>query len=195
NLLNNSGAVAIDMSNCTDCGNTQFDYYFTLPGGTPALNDTYGFTVTYSDGSQETGSTVNGAVTAFGSTGAITGPSDLVTNLSPGGTSSTSLTPTFTWTFPSGASSANYDYSFSISPSNCSGSCGNVWQIPGNNSKINGFTYAQDASGTLTWGTDPITGDNSLPTGPLSAGTPYNWQIQVQDNNGNQAQTTTWYQP
>ena len=196
NVLNNNGTVAIDMGSCSNCGNSQFDYYFTLPGGTPALNDTYGFTVTYSDGTQDTGSTVNGKVIAFGSTGAITGPSDLVTNLSPVGTSSgTSTAPTFTWTYPSGASTANYDYSFSISQSNCSGSCGNVWQIPGNNSKVNGFTYAQDPSGTLTWGTDPITGDNSLPTGPLSAGTPYNWQIQVQDNNGNQAQTTTWYQP
>jgi hypothetical protein len=196
NVPNNNGTVAIDMGSCNNCGNTQFDYYFTLPGGTPALNDTYGFTVTYSDGTQDIGSTVNGKVIAFGSTGAITGPSDLVTNLSPVGTSSgAGTTPTFTWTYPSGASTANYDYSFSISQSNCSGSCGNVWQIPGNNSKINGFTYAQDASGTLTWGTDPITGDNSLPTGPLSAGTPYNWQIQVQDTNGNQAQATTWYQP
>jgi hypothetical protein len=198
NLLNNSGAVAIDMSNCTDCGNTQFDYYFTLPGGTPALNDTYGFTVTYSDGSQDTGSTVNGAVTAFGSTGAITGPSDLVTNLSPSANSSTSLTPTFTWTFPSGASTANYYYSFYISPSTCSGPCNDIWQIPGNNSKSNGFTYAETGSGTtgtLTWGTDPIPGDNSTPTGNLILNSVYNWQIQVQDSNGNQAQTMTWYQP
>ena len=198
NLPNNSGTVAIDMGNCTDCGNPQFDYYFTLPGSTPALNDTYGFTVTYSDGSQDTGSTVNGAVTAFGSTGAIIGPSDLVTNLSPRATSSTSLTPTFTWTFPSGASTANYFYSFYISPSTCSGPCGNVWQIPGNNSKSSGFTYAETGSGTtgtLTWGTDPIPGDNSSPTGSLVLNSSYNWEIQIQDTNGNSAQTQTWYQP
>jgi hypothetical protein len=198
NLINNNGTVAIDMSNCTDCGNPQFDYYVTLPGGTPALNDTYGFTVTYSDGSQETGSTVNGKVTAFGSTGAIAGPSDLVTNLSPSANSNTSLTPTFTWTFPSGASTANYYYSFYISQSNCSGPCGNVWQVPGNNSKSNGFTYAETGSGTtgtLTWGTDPIPGESSTPTGSLVPNSIYNWQIQVQDSNGNQAQTQTWYQP
>jgi hypothetical protein len=154
--------------------------------------------VTYSDGSQDTGSTVNGAVTAFGSTGAITGPSDLVTNLSPSANSSTSLTPTFTWTFPSGASTANYYYSFYISPSTCSGPCNDIWQIPGNNSKSNGFTYAETGSGTtgtLTWGTDPIPGDNSTPTGNLILNSVYNWQIQVQDSNGNQAQTMTWYQP
>jgi hypothetical protein len=198
NLINNNGTVAIDMSSCSDCGSPQFDYYFTLPGGTPALNDTYNFTVTYGDGSQDTGSTVNGQVTAFGSTGAITGPGDLATNLSPSASSNTSLTPTFTWTFPSGASTANYDYSFYISPSSCSGSCGNVWQIPGNNSKSNGFTYAETGSGTtgtLIWGTDPIPGDSSSPTGSLNTSTQYNWEIQVQDSNGNQAQTSTWYQP
>jgi hypothetical protein len=198
NLINNNGTVAIDMSGCTDCGNPQFDYYFTLPGGTPALNDTYNFTVTYSDGSQDTGSTVNGQVTAFGSTGAVVGPSDLATNLSPSANSSTSLTPTFTWTFPSGASTANYDYSFYISPNSCSGSCGNIWQIPGNNSKSNGFTYAETGSGntgTITWGTDPIPGDNSSPTGSLVLNSSYNWEIQIQDSTGNQAQTQTWYQP
>jgi hypothetical protein len=189
----------IDLSACTDCGNSQFQYYSSIGGTVPTVGDAYNFTVTYSDGSQDTGSTVNGTVTAFGSTGAVVGPSDLATNLSPVGTSSgTSTTPTFTWTFP--ANPSNYVYSFYISPSTCSGSCNNIWQIPGNNSNSNsnGFTYAEAGSGTtgtLTWGTDPIPGDNSSPTGPLSTGTPYNWQIQVQDTNGNQAQSSTWYQP
>jgi hypothetical protein len=188
----------IDISACSTCGSQQFDYSATLPGGTPNVGDTYNFTVTYSDGSQDTGSTVNGAVTAFGSTGAVVGPSDLATNLSPSATSSTSTTPTFTWTFP--ANPSNYVYSFYISPGNCSGSCNNIWQIPSNNSNSSGFTYAETSggsgtTGTLTWGTDPIPGDSSSPTGPLSAGTPYNWSIQVQDTNGNQAQSSTWYQP
>jgi hypothetical protein len=188
--------VPIDISGCSTCGSQQFDYSATLPGGTPNVGDTYNFTVTYSDGSQDTGSTVNGAVTAFGSTGAVVGPSDLVTNLSPSATSSTSTTPTFTWTFP--ANPSNYVYSFYISPNNCTGSCNDIWQIPSNNSNSNGFTYAETGTGTtgtLTWGTDPIPGDSSTPTGPLSAGSPYNWSIQVQDTNGNQADSTTWYQP
>ena len=196
NLPNNNGTVAIDMSNCTDCGNAQFNYYASLPGGAPAVNDTYDFTVNYSDGSQDTGSVINGKVSAFGSTGAVVGPGDLATNLSPSASSSTSLTPTFYWSFP--ANPGNYYYSGYIGPSNCSGSCSNIWQIPGSNSKSKGFTFAETGSGntgTLTWGIDPILGDNSTPTGSLILNTVYNWQIQVQDSNGNTAQTTTWYQP
>ena len=133
----------------------------------PTVGDTYNFTVTYSDGSQDTGSTVNGKVTAFGSTGAIVGASDLATNLSPNATSTTSVTPTFTWTYPTGASTAGYIYSFYISTNT-----GNtIWQIPSNNSNFNGFTYSQDPTGTLVWGTDPIPGDSSSPTGNLNTST------------------------
>lgn len=201
NLINTSGTVAIDMANdCNGCGNTQFQYTAALPGGAPSVGDTYDFTVTYlnPDGttSQDTGSTVNGAVTAFGSTGAVVGASDLATSLAPSANSSTSTTPNFTWTFPANAS--NYVYWFSISPATCSGSCSSIWQVPGNNSKSNGFTYAETQTGAsigqLTWGTDP-TGGGSTPTGSLTPGSLYNWSLQVQDGNGNQAQTTTWYQP
>ena len=184
----------VDMRPCFDCGNAQFDYSATLSGGAPNVGDTYGFTVTYSDGSQDT--SVNGAVTAFGSTGAVVGASDLPTNLAPSGTSSSNTTPTFTWTFP--ASPSSYTYSFYISPGNCNGSCSNIWQVPGDNSNSNGFTYAETqtgaSTGQLTWGTDP-TGGGSTPTGALTLGSPYNWSLQVQDSNGNQADTSTWYQP
>jgi hypothetical protein len=181
----------IDIGMCSSCGNTQFDYYTNIGSVVPTVGDTYNFTVTYSDGSQETGSTVNGKVTAFGSTGAIVGASDVVTSLSPSATSSTSVTPTFSWTYPAGASAANYVYSFYLSDS----SGNTIWQIPGNNSNVNGFTYAQDSTGTLTWGVDPIPGDNSTPTGSLNTSTQYNWQIQVQDSNGNSAQASTYYLP
>ncbi len=181
----------IDIASCYGCGNTQFDFYSSINGVVPTVGDTYTFTVTYSDGSQDTGSTVNGKVTSFGSTGAIVGASDLATNLSPSATSSTSVTPTFTWTYPAGASSANYVYSFYISDSN-----GNtIWQIPSNNSNFNGFAYSQDPTATLVWGTDPISGDNSSPTGNLNTSTQYNWEIQIQDSLGNSAQAGTWYQP
>jgi len=189
----------IDMAACNTCGDLQFQYSTSIPGGTSAVGDTYDFTVTYSDGTQDTGSTVNGKVTAWDSANggaSVVGSADLATNLSPTGTSSTSTTPTFTWTFP--ANPSDFTYSFYISPSSCSGSCSNIWQIPGNNSNVNGFTYAETGSGTtgtLTWGTDPIPGDSSTPTGPLTVGDMYNWSIQIQDSNGNQAQTNTWYQP
>ena len=99
--------------------------------------------------------------------------------------------PAFSWTYPAGASSANYVYTFYLSDN----SGNTIWQIPGNNSNANGFTYAQDSAGTLAWNTDPIPGDSSSPSGNLNTSTQYSWQIQVQDSNGNQAGTQTWYQP
>jgi hypothetical protein len=181
----------IDIGACTTCGSNQFNYSSNIGNAVPAVGDSYNFTVTYSDGSQDTGTTVNGAVTAFGSTGAVVGASDLVTNLAPTGTSSTSLTPTLSWTYPAGASTAGYAYSFYFS-----GNTGNaIWQLPNSSSNSNGFTYAQVPSGTLTWNVDPISGDNSSVQGTLNTSTQYTWQIQVQDSNGNGAQTQTWYQP
>ena len=114
------------------------------------------------------------------------GASDLATNLSPNGTSSTSTTPTFTWTDPTGASS--YTYQFFISDNN-----GNtLWQIPGQNSSSSGF----DSSITsITWGTDPTDASNTPSVGSLTSGTTYSWQIQVQDSAGNQAQTQVNYTP
>jgi hypothetical protein len=190
----------VDISACTTCGNSQFQYYANIGSGAigstlpavPTVGDSYNFTVTYSDGSQDTGSTVNGKVTAFGSTGAIVGASDVVTNLSPSATSSTGTTPTFTWTFP--ANPSNYVYSFYMNDS----SGNTVWQIPGNNSNSNGITYAQTGSGTtgtITWGTDPTGGGSTPSPSSLNTSTQYNWQIQVQDSNGNQATASTWYQP
>ncbi len=186
NMLN-----PIDFGRCFGCGNTQFGFSSSIGSGVPAVGDTYDFTVTYSDGSQDTGSTVNGKVTAFGSTGAVTGASDLATNLSPNGTGSANVTPTLSWTYPTGASTANYIYSFYISTNTGS----TIWSVPSQESNFSGFTYAQDTTGTLVWGTDPIPGDNSTPTGSLNTSTTYNWQIQVQDSNGNEAQAQTWYQP
>ena len=185
----------IDFAICSTCGNSQYGYYTNIGAAVPTVGDTYNFTVTYSDGSQETGSTVSGQVTAFGSTGAVVGSADLVTLLLPNGSNGpsagTRTTPTFTWTYPAGSSTANYVYSFYISDS----SGNTIWQIPNNNSNFNGFTYAQDSTGTITWGTDPLPGDNSTPTGNLNTSTQYNWQIMIQDSNGNSAWTSTWYAP
>jgi hypothetical protein len=180
----------IDIGACTGCGYPQFQYDSNIGNAVPNVGDTYTFTVIYSDGTQETGSTVNGKVTAFGSSGAIVGASELVTNLSPSAHATNTETPTLSWTYPAGASSANYFYSFSIS-----GGGTTVWQIPSSNSYFNGFTYAQDPSGSLAWGADPIPGDNILPPDALIGSTIDTWQIQVEDSNGNSAQTQTWYQP
>jgi hypothetical protein len=193
NLLN-----PVDMGQCSSCGNVQFNYSVNLPGGTPNVGDTYKFTVTYSDGSVDQGSagTINGKVTAFGSTGAVAGANDLPTNLSPSGTSSTSTTPNFTWTFPSNPS--NYTYSFYLSQNNCTGNC-TIWQIPSQNSSSNGFSYAQTQTGAttgqITWGTDPTGASNSPSVIALTAGATYYWSISVQDANSNQAQVSVNYAP
>ena len=182
----------VDISNyCQGCGNTQFQYYATIPGGTPNVGDTYDFTVTYLDGSQDTGTTVNGAVTGWNGTSSVVGASDLATNLQPSLTDSTSLTPTFTWTYPASASS--YTYSFYL----CCNSNGNIWQIPGNNSSSNGFTSSQIPAASIPWSTttDPTGASNPPTVTNLTGGTTYNWSIQVQDSNGNQAQTQVNYTP
>ena len=177
----------VDMGACSNCGSaSQFEYYTNLPGATPGLGDSFDFTVTYSDGSQDTGTTVNGAITAFGSTGAIVGASDAATNLQ----ASTGTTPNFTWAFP--ANPSNYTYQFNLyQSSNCTGNC-TIWQIPGNNSNANGFTYAETQTGAgtgqITWSTDP-TGGGSTPSSSLSSANNYNWYITVQDSNGNSAQS------
>ncbi len=170
----------VDFSNyCQGCGSNQFQYNVNLNGATPAVGDTYTFSVTYSGSS--TPETVTAAVTAFGSTGAIVGAGDLATSLSPA-VSGTS-TPTFTWTDPSSAS--NYTYQFQLGY----GNGGTIWQIPGQNSNSNGF----DSSITsITWGTDPTGGGSTPSLSPLTPGT-YNWQISVQDSKGNQANKQTYF--
>jgi len=193
NLINTSGTVAIDLgNNCNDCGNTQLQYSVTLPGGTPKVGDTYDFTVTYSDGSQDTGSTVNAAVTGWDGGSTIVGASDAPTSLAPNDNNSTSTTPTFTWTDSSSATGSDFNYSFYLSDqTTCSGNC-TIWQIPGNNSKANGFPSSITS---ITWGIDPTDSTNTPSVGSLTSGDVYGWSVWVQDPNGNEAQTNVWYQP
>jgi hypothetical protein len=155
-----------------------FQVNVSLNSVSPSVGDTYTFNVTYSDGTTGTlTATVTGVLSAF------------ATNLLPNCTTactSTSTTPTFTWTDPANAS--NYTYQFYLSSNNG----GTIWQIPGNNSNTNGFS---NSITSITWGTDP-TGGGSTPTIPnLVLGTSYQWQIQLQDSNGNQATTQVNYQP
>ncbi len=199
NLINTAGTVAIDMSNggCNNCGSSPFEYSALLPGGAPKINDKYGFTVTYSDGTQDSGTTVNGVVTAFGSTGAVVGPSDLPTLNSPAnGTTAATDQPAFSWNDPTLTNPGNYYYRFDLSAQDCNGNC-TIWQIPGNNSKSGGFTYTTTS---LTWGVDPISGDNSTPSvTQLTSTDVYNWSIQVSDGSNNSstqpnsAQSSVWF--
>jgi hypothetical protein len=196
NVLNNNGTVAVDMGICTTCGNPQFEYTVLL-SGTPNVGDAYGFTVTYSDGSQDTGTTVTGAVTGWNGGSTVVGASDAPTALAPTNNNSASTTPTFTWTDPSNATGANLYYSFNLGYSTCpgSGSC-TIWQIPGNNSKSNGFSSSITSIPWITSGTDVTGASNNLPSpSTLSVNSIYNWFVQVQDSTGNSAQTQVQYQP
>jgi hypothetical protein len=173
----------VDLSLDTNNGSAEYEYYAFLPGGTPGVGDSFDFTVTYSDGSQDTGTTVNGAVTAFGSTGAVAGASDAATNL----LTTAGTRPNFSWTDSANAIGNGFYYSFYIEQQ--SGQCPSdnclIWQIPGNNSNSSGFS---SSTTSLTWGTDP-TGGGSMPTGNLNPSHRYEWIISVQDSNGNQAET------
>jgi len=170
----------VDLSNyCQGCGSVQFLLGTSIGSTAPAVNDSYTFTVNYSEGPPDT---------VVGKVSGVLDTSALATNLEPEQTDSTNTTPTFTWTYP--AAPGNYVYQFYV----CCGGSGNIWQIPGNNSNSNGFTNTQ-IPGSLTWGSDPTNGSNK-PTSPLnSTGTTYNWSIQSQDSNGNSAQNSVWYEP
>ena len=167
--------IPVDVSMCTTCGTPQYDYYVGINGVQPNVGDTYSFKVTYSD---QTSETLSASVTAV--------LSAFPTNLAPTG-AGTSTTPTFTWTDPTNASS--YIYQFYLWDQN-----GNtIWQIPGNNSKVSGFTSSITS---ITWGTDPTGDTTNTPTvTSLTSGATYNWSIAAQDANGNSAQTQVQYIP
>lgn len=175
----------IDLGKCTECGTSQFQYSVTLnSGATPTVGDSYTLHVTYSDGtSEDLTSQVSGVLTS----------SALATNMAPTTGSSTSLTPTFTWTYPASASSYTYEFWINQNGS-CSGNC-TIWQIPGQNSNSSGFTSTDIPSASITWGTDPTDGSNTPTDSQLTSNTDYSWTIVTQDSNGNQAQSQVDYKP
>jgi hypothetical protein len=135
-------------------------------------------------------------------TAAVTGvltASQLATNLQPSVTNSTSTQPTFTWNYPT-TNASSYVYSFYL----CCSSTGDIWDIPGSNGNTNGFTIAEDTggvyggtatTGSIPWNTDPSGSGSSPSVTSLTPGTQYNWTIQTQDSNGNQADAQVYYIP
>jgi hypothetical protein len=179
---------------CQNCSQSRFEYQPSLftstsqPPLVPSVGDTYKFTVTYSDGT--TDSNVTAAVTGWNNGSAVVGASNAPNSLSPTGTGA-STQPNFSWSDPASSQGSGFIYFFGLQGSNCAGNC-EIWQIPGDNSNSNGFSSSITS---ITWGTDP-TGGGSMPTvGSLTVGDQYNWSIQVQDSNRNQASTQTWLQP
>ena len=164
----------VDQGQCNNCGGSGFDFYLSLDSAIPKVGDAYSLLVTFSDGTTETLPATVSAV-----------PSFFATSLAPTG-GGTNTKPTFTWTDP--ADAANYTYSFQLWDQN-----GNqIWSIPGDNSRSNGFS---SSIRSIKWGTDPTSSNNPPSVPSLTSGEWYQWQIQVQDANGNSAQQGVAYKP
>ncbi|MGB8259844.1 MAG: CARDB domain-containing protein [Terracidiphilus sp.] len=161
----------IDVGECMDCGHP-FSFWISTGNVALAVGDSYGLAVTYSDGTSEViPAQVGTVLNAF------------TTNMKPQGTGASSR-PNFSWTDPANASS--YVYQFQLWDQNYN----TIWQIPSNNSKSNGFT---NSITSLTWGVDPTGGGNTPSESTLPNGI-YNWQIQADDANGNQATSQVYFQ-
>ncbi len=169
----------VDISNyCPSCGSVQFQYHVPLNGDTPNVGDTYSFKVTYSDSSSDT-ETITGAVTGWNNTSSLVGPNELASGLSPN--DQAGLGPSFSWADPS--VDATDLFSFYITDP----SGNTVWQVPGSNANLNGFSSSITS---LDWGVDPTDASNDLAPGTfLTDSTLYTWGIQAQDSDGNQALT------
>lgn len=178
--------LPMDFSSyCLGCRNVEFQNYLSLGSFAPKVGDTYTMTVTYGDGSQ---GTVTATISGWNGGSSVVGASDLPTNLSPIGTSSTSTTPTFTWTNPGSVSSGDY-YSFYI----CCSNNQVIWQIPNGSVQLNGISPSIES---ITWGTDPTGSTGNMPNpSSLTSGTSYTWSLQLSDTKGNMAQAQNWYQP
>lgn len=188
----------VDISYCQYCGSVQFPYGFST-GATPAVGDTFKFTVTYSDGTQDTGSSsVTGAVTGWNGTNSLPSASDAPTNLLPNSTTGpvagTRTQPTFTWTDSSNSTGPNVYYIFQLFQA--SGTCPSggclIWMIPGSNSNLNGFPSSVQS---ITWGVDPTGGGSTPLVTSLTSGVAYYWYLTAVDSTGNQVSTSTLYIP
>jgi hypothetical protein len=174
----------VDISNyCPGCGSVQFQYHVPLNSDTPTVGDTYSLKVTYSDSSSDT-ETLTPAVTGWNGTTSLVGASELPSNLAPYDQSG--LDPDFSWSDPSVDSSSLFSFYLTDSTGNT------VWQVPGSNSNLGGFSSSITY---LTWGVDPNDPSNDLPPGFfLTDQAMYTWGIQAQDSNGNQALTVQVFQ-
>jgi hypothetical protein len=153
----------------------EFDYWPNINGATPSLSDVFSLNVTYSDGTPATFAVSPSApFNAF------------PTNLSPDWSGSSGMTPTFTWSYPSGAS--NYTYAFQLQDSNYN----TIWKIPAEHSNSNGFPSS--VAPIITWGVDPTRGGSTPSVPSLNANSTYTWQITAYDSNQNQATTEVSFQ-
>jgi hypothetical protein len=153
----------------------EFDYWPNINGATPSVGDTYGFNVTYSDGTSETlTASVTAVLNAFATP---VSPAPLATGVS--------TTPNFSWTDPSSASS--YSYTFQLWNSNGS----TIWQIPAQHSSSNGFSSSITS---ITWDVDPTSSGDLPSVSSLNGSSTYYWSIQASDSNENSATVQTSFE-
>jgi hypothetical protein len=169
----------VDIGRCLTCGAVQFQYGFGIATA-PVADDTYTFQITYLDGTTEqlTGK-VTGLNTAF------------ATALVPQQQVAGNTKPTFSWNYPSSASS--YGYNFNL----WSASGTTIWQIPASSSSTFTSTQIPSTSGGsgITWGVDPLGGTNLPSVSALTTGTTYYWSLVSTDANGNTATRTIYFVP
>ncbi len=165
-----------DIGPCSDCGGSSYDFGMGIGTAVPSVGDTYSFLVTYADASSETKTVkVSSVITA------------LPTDLQPAGQNPDGLLkPTFSWDNSALAGSDTYQFQLMDTSYNT------IWQIPGNNSKSNGFSSAITS---LDWGVDPTNSNSTPSVTALTSGTDYYWQVQASDANGNTAQAQVEYYP
>jgi len=163
-----------DIAGCMGCNN-RFQFWTSLNGVRPGVGDAYTLHVTYANAPPEDViATVTTVLDAF------------ATGLTPTSEGSGITQPTFSWTDPLNASS--YTYRFTLN--NPTG--GSLWQVPGNNSKLDGLPSTVTS---LVWGVDPTDNTNAPSVPNLTPGTTYQWSVQVQDSDGNSAQQQVNYKP
>ena len=167
--------VPADIGQCDQCGgNGPYAFQVGINGAVPKVGDTYGFSITYSDGTTGTASA------------AVTGVvSSLPSQLQPAGPGSNTK-PNFSWTDPTNAS--NYTYQFQLQDANYN----TIWQIPGQNSNGSGFSSSLTS---LTWGVAPAGYSGDTPSVAQLSAEEYTWFVQATDTNGNSAQTMVDYYP
>ena len=145
-----------------------FSYWLNRNAVRPTTADTYTFTVTYADG---TTANLNAAVTGVIDSFAL--------NLAPTTTGSGVTAPTFSWAAPTPTPSFSYTYRLNMYPA----IGGSTWYYP----KDGAMPSTQTS---VLYNVD----GNAFPA-TLTIGTLYNWQIEVEDANGNRATQQVNYQP
>ena len=152
-------AVPFDMG--YDPNNNQMGV--NLNGATPAPGDSYGFLVTYSDGTTQI---ISGSVSTV--LGAANLAQSLVVNTTFAGGRTI---PTFTWAAPAPASAPAAPY---------------TWHVGVNGGSVN-WWYPNNGGLPSTTLSALYNADGMASSSSLTVGTAYSWQVQIQDANGNQA--------